>query len=103
MESDSTSDKEDKEFDRFCDRVVEEANHLKIGEPKLPRYRRAPARLDDGSQTHTYRTPKDYFRRQYFEACDLLIGELEDRFEQKGLTVHVLLESLLLKAANGND
>ena len=96
--------REDKEFDRFYDRVVEEANHLKIGEPKLPRYRRAPARLDDGSQPHTYRTPKDYFRRQYFEACDLLIGELEDRFEQKGLMEHVLLlESLLLKAANGND
>jgi len=59
--------REDKEFDKFCDRVVEEANHLKIGEPKLPHYRRAPARLDDGSQPHTYRTPKDYFRWQSIE------------------------------------
>ena len=95
--------REVEEFDRFYDSVVEEAKELKIGEPKLPRYRKAPARLDDGSQPHRYSTPRDYFRQHYHEACDILIRELEDRFEQKELMKPVLLlESLLLKAANGD-
>ena len=38
----------------------------------------------------------------YNEACDLLIGELNDRFEQRNLLPPVLaLESVLLNAANG--
>ena len=56
--------REDTEFDRFYDRVVDEAKQLKIDEPKLPRYRKAPARLDDGSQPHHYSTPRDYFCQQ---------------------------------------
>ncbi len=39
---------------------------------------------------------------QYSQACDLLLKELEDRFEQSNLLRPVLaLECLLLKAANG--
>ena len=84
--------------------MVEEAKQLKIDEPKLPRYRKAPARLDDGSQPHRYSTPRVYFRQQYHEACDMLIRELEGRFEQKELLNPVLLlESLLPKAANGDQ
>ena len=74
--------REDTEFDRFYDRVVDEVKQLKIDEPKLSRYRKAPARLDDGSQPHRYSTPRDYFCQQNREACDILIRELEDRFEQ---------------------
>ena len=44
----------------------------------------------------------EYFRQQYNDACDLLIGELNDRFEQQNLLPPVLLlESVLLNAANG--
>ena len=58
--------------------------------------------MDDGCQQHRYETPKDYFRHQYFESCDLLIQELEERFDQQQLLPPVLsLESLLLKATNG--
>ena len=73
--------------------------------PKLPWYRKAPARLDDGSQPHRYSTPRNYFCQcqQYHEVCDILIRELVDRFEQEELMKTVLmLESLLLKAANGD-
>ena len=43
----------------------------------------------------------EYFRQQYNDACDLLIGELNDRFEQQNLLPPVLLlESVLLNAAN---
>ena len=44
----------------------------------------------------------EYFRQQYSEACDLLIGELNGRFEQQNLLPPVLaLESVLLNSANG--
>ena len=75
---------------------------MEIARPELPRYRRPPATLDDGSQPHRYATPKDYFRHQYFQACSLLTRELEDRFQQRDLLPPVIsLEKLLLKAANG--
>ena len=89
-------------FCRFYDQVLETAEMVEIAGPELPRYRRTPARLDDGSQPHRYATPKDYFRHQYFQACDLLTRELEDRFQQRDLLPPVIsLEKLLLKAANG--
>ena len=51
---------------------------------------------------HRFSTPRDYFHHQYFQACDLLIQELEDMFEQQDLLPPIqCLESLPLKAANG--
>ena len=92
----------DEAFCRFYDQVLETAEKVEIAGPELPRYRRTPARLDDGSQPHRYATPKYYFRHQYFQACDLLTRELEDRFQQRDLLPPVIsFEKLLLKAANG--
>ena len=91
--------REENEFNRFYDCIVDEAMQLKIDEPKLPRYRKAPARLNDGSQPHCYSTPRGYFYRQYYEACDILIGELEDRFEQEELIKPVILLESLLKSS----
>ena len=51
---------------------------------------------------HEFRQPRDYFRQKYFEACDILIGELSDRFEQEDVMKPVLcMESILLKSACG--
>ena len=89
---------EDEEFNRFCDCMVEEAKKLKISEPRLPHYRKAPASLADDFQPHQYCTPRHYFLQRYCEASDSLIMEVEARFEQKELLKPVhLLESLLLK------
>ena len=53
---------------------------------------------------HRFFVPKDYFRSQYFEGCDLLVQELSDHFEQKEVIQPVLsIESQLIKAANGED
>ena len=44
--------------------------------------------------------PREYFRQKYFEACDILIGELSDHFEQEDVMKPVLcMESILLKSA----
>ena len=92
----------DQAFKSCYDKAVHTAQELQIDEPILPRYRRAPKRLDQGSRPHQFLTPMEYFRQQYYEVCDLMIGELNDRFEQQNLLPPVLaLESVLLNAANG--
>ena len=94
----------DASFSHFYKDVVDTAINKNIGKPELPRYRRALARLDNGSQPHRFGTPEDYYRNLYFEACDLLIRELEDRFQVKECLSPVLsLENLLLQAANGES
>ena len=87
-------------FDTFYDVVCEEAKDL-AEEPKFPRYRQAPRKLDDGSAAHRFQTPKEYYRQQYFEALELAQGGLESRFQQRNMETVRSLESLLLKAANG--
>ena len=82
--------------------MTKEAQILNISSPQLPRCRRAPLRLDDGSQQHRYQSPKGYYRHQYFETLDLFLRELEDRFNQTDFLAPVLdLESLLMNASNG--
>jgi len=91
----------DEAFDEFYERVVTQAKDLEIGEPKLPRYRKPPKRFG-GSDPHQFDEPKRYFRHKYYSACDILIQELVDRFEQKEFMQPVLaMESLLIKSANG--
>ena len=91
----------DDSFERFFETTVNDARVLNIGEPVLPRFSGPPKRFDGDTQ-HEFCNPKEFFRIQYFEACDLLIQELDDRFEQKEIMQPVLnMESLLLKSANG--
>ena len=52
---------------------------------------------------HRFNTAKDYFCCQYFEACDLLLNDIESRFEQKEFMEPVLAIELLIKSANGED
>ena len=89
----------DEAFDSFFDKVVEEAKLLKIGQPKLPRHRKAPKKLEE-SEPHQFTTPKSFFRQVYFESCDLLINELQSRFEQPYIEPVLTIERLLMKAAN---
>ena len=91
-------------FTKFFQDTVTKAQELHIGMPELPRYRRLPARINDGSQSHQFSSPQEYYRQIYYQACDLLLRELADRFDQSEFLPHVLsLESLLMKAANGEN
>ena len=65
---------------------------------------KSPISLEEGSHSHKYTTPEEFYRIQYFEAIDLLVVELEDRFEQKEYINPILaLEELHLRAANGKE
>lgn len=54
--------------------------------------------MDDGTSPHVYKTPQDFYCRQYFEVLDLLVGELTRRFDQKFLAAPKALEEVLLTA-----
>lgn len=96
--------RQEESFNAFYDIVVSKAEKLGVEPPILPRYRKRPARLEDGSQPHRFNTAKDYYRQIYYQTCDLLLRELEDRFQQKDLLPTVLpLEMVLIKAANKEE
>ena len=71
--------RQDDAFNVCYDSVLKGAKELEIGEPVLPRYRiKAPQRYDDGAP-HAC----SFYSQKYFEARDLLIQELHDRFGQR--------------------
>ncbi len=89
----------DSTFESFYSSTVEQAQQY-TSEPALPRYRKPPKRLDDGSMPHKFTTPKDYFRVQYFEVLDTVRGEISKIFDQSSL---VAIEELFSNAANNPD
>ena len=72
---------------------------------RLTRKRKAPKRFEVGSSESFSGpcTPKDHYRRYYFEAIDLVTNAIKNRFEQPGYQVYKNLQELLLKAARGHD
>lgn len=78
--------------------------HDDIGEPKVPRKRKAPSRFEEGTGAPSFpETPEDLYRRVYFEAIDLLVSAIVERFEQPGFIAYLQLEELLLKALHSTD
>ena len=65
----------DQEFNQFFEKVTKSSQDL-TSEPVLPRKRKIPKRVDEGSDPHQYHSPKDYFRHQYFLALDEVANEL---------------------------
>ena len=86
-------------FNLFYDIVLTECQEL-TDEPKLPRQRRVPQHIDEGSESFHPQTPKDYFRQQYFEVLDILVNELRRRFKQESLTVLHEIEDILISSCN---
>jgi len=70
----------------------------------LPRRRKAPKRLEVGCGEPSHpQSPKDLYRRFYFEALDLVISAINSRFDQPGYQTYKNLQELLLQAAHGQD
>ena len=73
----------DKEFSQFYEKTLTFAEEKGIEQPVLPRNRRRPQRYDNGCESHVFPSVKEYYRQMYYEACDLISGELQRRFETK--------------------
>ncbi len=73
-------------------------------EPLLPRKRKAPKRLEIGDgECYFSVTVEDHYRQIYFEALDLAVTSIQDRFDQPGYVMYKNLEQLFVKAANKCD
>ena len=73
-------------------------------EASLPRKCKAPRRLEVGKgENYHSATIEEHYRQKYFEALDLAITGIEERFNQPGYDMYKHLESLLLKAAKQED
>lgn len=77
---------------------------LDVNDPVLPRRRKVPRRFEEGNAPPEYpSTPKDTYRRVYFEALDLLAQTIQDRFDQPGYKMYGCIEALLLKVIQKED
>lgn len=93
----------DDSFSAFYSLVLHKSNEGgMIAEPLLPRKRRAPARIEIGSGPPTFpETLEDHYRRIYFEAIDLIVNAIEQRFSQPSFAAYEKMESLFIKGLNG--
>ena len=94
----------DGSFNLFLEKVQQDRESLDVQEPQLMRRRKTPKRLDDGCAESDFPSnPKEFYRQQYYEALDLIISSINDRFDQPGYRIYKELEDLLLKAVQKED
>ena len=75
-----------------------------IEEAALPRRRAVLAKLDCGTAAPEYfQTLTQLYRAIYYEALDLIVSLIKDRFDQRDYNVYMNCEQLLSKAAAGGD
>ena len=73
-------------------------------EPRIPRQRQPPRRLDEGSQGHSYSDSSAYYRQQYCEAIDNVVKEhVKRRFDQQSLKLPRKIDILLGDGAAGKN
>ena len=92
----------DAEFEKFWNQLVIEVSQLDVEETTLPRKRKMPKRFDEVASLHFYETPKNFYRRTYFEAYDVIQGT-ENRFQQKDFLIYRNIQDIFLNAINGKD
>ena len=68
-------------FDQYWKKTTAAASNLDIDEPTLPRRRKAPRRIDEGSTPTFHEKVEDYYQVIYFEALDLAVSCIESRFD----------------------
>ena len=91
-------------FQSFYQRVLLRQQQLDIGSPCLPRKRRAPRCLEVGSSDGDFHASvEDHYRAIYYEALDLVIMGITERFDQPGYKVYQNIENLILKVCQGNQ
>lgn len=79
----------DEAFDLFWEKVNRLATSFDVSDPQLSRQRKLPRRYDDGLSTGDFHhTPKTYYKQYYFEAIDLIINCIRDRFDQPGYKIY---------------
>ena len=96
--------RKEESFSKFWASLNEKLDDLDVDEPTLPRRRKMPKRFEPGNAPPEFPTSaKDLYRQQYFEALDLVVNCVKDRFNQPGYQVYRHLEDVLLKCVHGDN
>ena len=91
--------RDDKCYDLFWEKALTLQSDLDVNEPVLPRMIKNPRRYDIGSREGNFHSsPKDYFKVHYYEALDLIVNLIQQRFNQPGYEIYRSLQDLI-KAA----
>ena len=78
--------------------------HVSITEPQVPRNKRAPGRFEVGTGTPLFPvTPVQVYRRIYFEALDLIVSSIEERFDEPSFKAYSNMETLLIGVLSSQD
>ena len=99
--------REEAHFNKSWHGTLSEATILEVDNPKLPRKRKAPQRIEEcftGNASPEFHSDiQSHYRQIYYEALDFVISAIQKRFEKPDYQIYVSLENLLLKAANKED
>ena len=95
----------DESFDSIFDKTEDVVESTDMEHICLPRIRNPPNRLVGNAQPCHSATPRDLFRRQYFEYVDTSFQQLTNRFDvSKGdMKRHAELEAMLITGACNAD
>jgi len=94
----------DDAYEDFWEKLDSTLETVDVSEPALPRRRKAPKRFDTGSAPNEYpQTPKGMYRHTFYEAFDLVINCIQDRFDQPGFYVYKNLQDILLCGITGDS
>jgi hypothetical protein len=81
--------------------VNQKAENVDVNEPSMPRKRKVPKRFQFGDAEHVFPYSfADHYRHTFFEALDLVIHCVKDRFDQPGIKVLRNVEDLIVKATS---
>ena len=94
----------DSSFEAFWSSVMELQQSNDMLEPHLPRKRKVPARLQEGTGAPSFPAPVEAYNCPvYFAAVDTVVQTIRQRFDQEGYCKYRNLEDLLLKGCAGQD
>ena len=79
---------------QFYNLTVEEAK-VYTEEPSLPQYIHPPKKIDEAEMPNSFKSPEGMFTMHYFYAMDLILQEINDRFDQISLLLLKEIKSLL--------
>lgn len=77
----------DEKFSSIWEGTLDLARILDLDEPKTPKIRKRPKKIDEfSSEQHEFASPADFYRKMYFEVLDKVVGCIDQRFTKNAMT-----------------